>query len=353
MFGREAFPCAVYWCFTLEMKAIVLTQFGGVENFRESEVESPEIAARAIKVKIKAAAFNPIDYQMRQGASESKLLKSLILGREMSGIVVETDPSVENFRVGDEIFAYVSNLGSNGTYAEEIVVPEVLAAHKPKNLDFNQAAAIPLVGLTALQTVKKCAIADSDKVFVTGGAGGVGSMIIRLLKLFGVNDIYTTAGNEESRNLLLSLGLKNENILDYRAENLAENLLKISSRKMDFCLDTVGGKMSEFSAEVLKVDGVYADITFLTTAAARELLFDKGVTIVSVSNYAYGLEGDLEQMSFYARSLEFLKEQIETGGLTATPIKIVGKLSAETVAAAHTLLESNQTRGKKLVMENN
>jgi NADPH:quinone reductase-like Zn-dependent oxidoreductase len=336
------------------MKAIVLTKFGGAENFEIREVENPQLKEGAVKIKIKAAAFNPIDYQMRQGASESKLLKSVILGREMSGVVVETDFSVQRFKIGDEVFGYVGDLASNGTYAEETVAPEVLLAHKPANLSFNQATAIPLVGLTAYQTVRKCAIKPSDKVFVAGGAGGVGSMIIRLLRLSGVENIFTTAGNEDSAKQLLELGLANENILDYRDSNLINSLLELSNGdKMDFCLDTVGGRMSELSAEVLKVDGVYADITFLTTATARETLFGKGVTVVNVANYAYGLEGDTEKIRFYGESLEILKQQIEAGNLAAMPIQVVGKLSAETVASAHDLLEKNMSRGKKLVMEIN
>src|SRR5215213_2471094 len=120
------------------MRAVFLKQFGGVENFELREVERPPLIKGGVRVRIKATAFNPIDYQMRRGGTESKLLKSGILGREMAGIVTEIDSSVRNLRVGDDVFSYVGNLGSNGTYAEEIVVPESLAARKPANLDFNQ-----------------------------------------------------------------------------------------------------------------------------------------------------------------------------------------------------------------------
>jgi NADPH:quinone reductase len=333
------------------MKAVVLKQFGGVENFVLCEVKPPPLITGGVRVRLKATAFNPIDYQMRQGGTESKLLKSAILGRELSGVVTEIDSSVNNLQVGDEVFSYVGNLGSNGTYTEEIVVPEALVARKPANLQFNQAAAIPLVGLTAVQAVQRCPFNPTDKIFVAGGAGGVGSMIIRLLKLGSAQIIFSTAGNEESRNLLKSLGLTDHQVFDYRDARIAENLFIAAGGKMDVCFDTVGGKMSEISAEIIKIEGVYTDITFLTTEAARELLFNKATTVLNIANYAYGLDGIGDGLNFYRDNLNFLRDKIESGELAATPIEVVGNLSVETVAKAHDLLEKNLTRGKKLVME--
>ena len=137
------------------MKAVFLKQFGGTENFELREVERPKLFEGGVRVQIKATAFNPVDYQVRRGGPESVRLKSRILGREMAGVVTEIDSSVKNLRVGDEVFSYVTTLGSSGTYTEEIVVPEALVVRKPLNLDFNQSAAIPLVGLTAVQAVQR------------------------------------------------------------------------------------------------------------------------------------------------------------------------------------------------------
>ena len=333
------------------MKAVVLKQFGGTENLALEEIAAPSLTPNAVRVRIKAAAFNPIDYQMRRGGSERKLLQTAVLGREMAGVVAETgDDATAPFAVGERVYAYVSSFSSNGAYAEETVVPAALLARVPANLSFAEAAAIPLVGLTAWQTVERCAIAPDDAVFVAGGAGGVGSMLVRLLKLRGVEKIWTTAGSDESRRRLRAYGLDDAQIFDYRDENLAEHLIGAARGRFDFCLDTVGGSLSEIAARIVKVAGVYADIANLGTGEARELLFDKACTILNIANYAFGLDGDAERLRYYGVSLERLSALLESGALAPTPVEIVGGLSAETVARAHDLMERNATRGRKLVM---
>jgi NADPH:quinone reductase len=334
------------------MKAIVLTEFGGTDNFAMQEVENPILKQGTVKVKISATAFNPIDYQMRRGSSESKYLKSTILGREMSGVIVEVSKSVTQFKIGDEIFGYVSNFGSNGTYAEYIVVPEVIIAHKPKNISFNQAAALSVVGLTAIQTIEKCKIESNDNVFVTGGAGGVGSMVLRLLLKNGIKNIYTTAGNQDSIDKILNYGLPKENIIDYKTENVIEKIFALTKgQKIDFAIDTVGGTLSEICADVLKINSTYADISFLSTEKAREKLFYVGTTIQNIFIYTYGIENDNEKMKYYNNRLTLLKDYLENNLISETPINIVGKFNVETVVKAHYILEKNETKGDKLVME--
>jgi NADPH:quinone reductase-like Zn-dependent oxidoreductase len=333
------------------MKAVYLKNFGGVDNFELRETDPPALTEGGVRVRIKATAFNPIDYQMRRGGSESKLLKNRILGRELAGVVTEIDSSVNGLKVGDEVFSYVGSLASNGTYAEEIVIPEALAARKPANLSFNQSAAIPLVGLTAVRAVVRCRFEPSAKIFVAGGAGGVGSMIVRLLLLNGAKNVFASAGNEESRNLIKSLGLKDDRIFDYRDARIAENLIEAAGGKFDICFDTVGGRMSQTSAEVIKIEGVFADIAYLTTQTARDLLFNKAATVLNIANYAYALDGVDEKQNFYRENLDFLRSKIEAGELAPSPIEVVGGLSVESVAKAHERLEKNLTRGKKLVME--
>ena len=334
------------------MKAIVLKQFGGSENFILEDVEDPQLSEGTVKVKIKAAAFNPIDYQMRKGANESKLLKSAILGREMAGIIVGVHTSVNSFKVGDEVYGYVNSLGSNGTYAEYVVVPEEIIALKPENLTFNDASAIPLVGLTAIQTVERIGASKNDTFFITGGAGGVGSMVIRLLLQQGISNIYTTAGNDESRAKLITYGLPAGQIINYQDGNVLEGFQRLSGYKnATICIDTVGGRLSETCAWLIKTNGIYADITFLTTPASREILFNKGVTIINISNYAYALEKDRTQTAYYGNRLNLLKQYLDGKTLMPTPIKVVGGFDIDTVKKAHYLLENNLTKGNKLVME--
>ncbi len=333
------------------MKAVILNEYGSVANFLLAEVETPVNGENSVLVQVKATAFNPIDYQMRQKLPESKLVKSAILGREFSGIVVEPGKKVTAFAAGDEVVAYVGSLASNGTYAELVSVPQELLVRKPPRLSFAEAAAIPMAGLTALQCVERLRLDQQQSVFIGGGAGGVGTMIIKLLLASGMTQLVTTAGSAESKTHLIHLGVRADNIIDYRQADIVQHILaRNSSQPFDCCIDAVGGPLSEVCGAIIQVNGCYADITNLATERAKEQLFDKGTTILNISNYAYGLSGQASALGYYGQKLSHLFHLLEQGILTPLPIHLVGGFSAESVRVAHTLLEQNQTKGRKLVM---
>jgi NADPH:quinone reductase-like Zn-dependent oxidoreductase len=330
------------------MKAIVLTGFGSADNFRLEEQATPVPGAGEVLVRIMAAGFNPIDYQMRKGLRESAWMRSPILGREFSGIIEGIGPGVTHFQAGDEVFAASGSMGSNGTYATYIKVPASILALKPAILGFEEAAAIPVAGLTAWQTFTRLGIGIDDLVFITGGAGGVGAFLIRLLKAHGIHQIVTTAGNRMSRAALLSMGLSHSQIMNYRDDHLREAILALyPGRSIDFSVDLVGGPLSLVAAEVLKFQGVYSDITFLAPEATREVLFERGATIVNIANYAYSLAGKKE---WFGEQLGVLGQLFDKGTISAPLIQVVGGFAAETVKDAHLLMEHNQTFGCKLVM---
>lgn len=331
------------------MKAITLKNFGGVENFELVEVDDPKLKDNEVLVKIKATTFNPIDYQMRQGSTESKLLKSPILGREFSGEIMQLGKNINTFDIGDKVSAYVGSLGSNGTYAELISAPAELLAKTPSQLTFAEATAIPMVGMTALQCFNRLAIPKEKPIFISGGAGGVGTVFIKLLIANGNTNIYTTAGNDESIHHLKSLGVNSNNIINYKNQDI----VKVLSNKVgsfEYIIDLVGGNMSETCAELIDIFGTYVDITFLATVKAKETLFDKATQIINVANYAPTLKENSENLEYYGKMLKELFNKIEKDIISPTAIKTVGSLSVETVKKAHQLMENNQVRGKKLVM---
>jgi NADPH:quinone reductase-like Zn-dependent oxidoreductase len=333
------------------MKAVVLRGFGSADQFALAEVDTPAVSDDQVLVRIKATAFNPIDYQMRQGAAESKLLRSPILGRELAGVVEETGKGVTRYQAGDAVAAYVGGLASNGTYAQYISIPQSLIARIPASLSFAEAAASPLAGLTAWQCAERLNVSGDSLVLVTGGAGGVGTMCIKLLLSRGIARLMTTAGSDASKRHLMELGLAGNRIFDYRDPALVQSLMAATAgNKFDCCIDLVGGTMSELCSQVIKVNGVYADVTFLTTPKAREQLFDKATTLVNIANYAYSLTGDPADAAYYGRTLHALFTWIEQQQVAAPPVAVVGTLSAETVKTAHYLLENNLTAGRKLVM---
>jgi len=149
------------------MKAIVLEGFGDVDHFHLAEIENPVPKAEEVLIRIEAAAFNPIDYQMRQGRREKQLMTSSILGREMSGVIVAVGSQVAGFLPGDEVMAASGSKGSNGSYAEYMAINPIMIAHKPSNISFEEAAAIPSAGLTAWQCFKRMNIQAEQRVFIT------------------------------------------------------------------------------------------------------------------------------------------------------------------------------------------
>jgi NADPH:quinone reductase-like Zn-dependent oxidoreductase len=332
------------------MKAILLKDFGSADNFiLKDDFPIPDPGDTDILVNIKATAFNPVDYQVRLGKKESKRMHSPVLGREFSGIVVKTGKLVKQFKEGDAVFAASGSMGSNGTYAQYISIPESIAAKKPEIITFEEAAAIPVAFVTALQCYNRLSLKVTDSVFVSGAAGGVGLAFVKLLLAKAHKQIIVTAGNAESKQQLIQAGLSAQQIIDYKQEDLAAKIISANNGNyFDHCIDMVGGKMSELCAEVMITNGTYADVTALTTEAARDSLFGKGAVIINISNYAYSLNGN---KAYYGESLKEIVRLLRDNSITPPPVQIVGALSAETVKKAHLILEGNLTKGRKLVMQ--
>lgn len=330
------------------MKAILLHQNG---DFKVQEVNTPEPKYDEVQVKIAAAGFNPIDYQMTENAMERKLLHSPILGREFSGIVSAVGKKVTDFKIGDAVFCGSGSMGSNGTYAEYICVPAAIVVHLPKNIPFEEAAGIPSVGLTALQAINRMKANRSDSIFITGAAGGVGNMLLKLLIEKGNHNCIVTAGNESSIASLLDLGLKPNQIINYKNDEVYETALALNNNThFDFAVDLVGNEMAVTAAKLLKTNGTYVDVTNFSTADSREILFSKGAAILNISNYAFGLE---KRYDYYKNGLTELSLLLQEKSITPPTIEIVGGLEVETVLKAHQILCDNKTNGKKLIMQIN
>lgn len=332
------------------MKAVVLQRHGGVENFALQELPNPEVKEHEVLVRIKACSFNPADYQIRKGGPETNAASSMILGRDMAGVVERVGQKVKHLQEGDEVMAYASVMGSNGTNAEFISLPANVVGKKPANLSFAQAAAIPVVGLTALQTIRQCRLRPKQSIFVTGGSGGVGTFFIKLAQHYGISNIVTTAGSEASARYLEALGLSQHQIVDYRDLEVAKQALERNAGKpFDASLDFVGGAVSEVAAEVLKIGGTFADIAFLGTPKTRETLFSKSASLQNIAIYSHALTQDNKLRSLYSKRLNEISSLFEQEALSPLPIQVVGGFSVETVQQAHTLLESNGAKGKLIM----
>ena len=202
------------------MKALVFKRYGGADHIAFADTPRPVPKPDEILVQVHAAGLNPIDYTIPKGTFKPILRFQLpaTLGSDLAGVVVEIGSRVTCFKPGDAVFASIFDLGS-GTLAEFALVPEGAAALKPPNLDFVQAASIPMVGLTSWQALKERAhLKPGNKVFIPAGSGGIGTFAIQLAKYLGAKVGTTTStGNVD---LVRSLGA--DEVIDYKKQEFED-----------------------------------------------------------------------------------------------------------------------------------
>lgn len=227
------------------MKALILKNYGGPDQLEFVELPKPAIRPDEMLVQVYAAGLNPIDYMIPKGMFKPIMPIQLphVVGSDLAGVVVETGSKVTRFKAGDAVFASVFDLPS-GSLAEFAVVPESAAAHKPVNLDFVQAASIPMVGLTSWQALReRMQLRRGQKVFIPAGSGGIGTFAIQLAKHFGATvGTTTSSGNIE---LVRSLGA--DEVVDYKKQDV-EHVL----HDYDAILGTLRGDALEKSLTILK-----------------------------------------------------------------------------------------------------
>ena len=227
------------------MKALVLKRYGKSDQTAFADIPKPELKPDEILVQVHAAGLNPIDVAIPKGMFKPILKFQLpaTMGSDLAGVVVEVGSRVTRFKPGDAVFASIFDLGT-GALAEFAVVPENAAALKPSNLDFVQAASIPMVGLTSWQAFKERAkLKPGQKVFIPAGSGGIGTFAIQLAKHLGAKVGTTTSTSNVE--LVRSLGA--DEVIDYKKQEFEKVL-----RNYDAVLGTVKGDTIEKSLQILK-----------------------------------------------------------------------------------------------------
>jgi NADPH:quinone reductase-like Zn-dependent oxidoreductase len=227
------------------MRAYVLKYYGGPDGSHLMDVTAPNPGPRDILVDVRAAGLNPVDFKFRQGKLRAIQRPKLpfALGNELAGEVIAVGNDVKRFRAGDRVFARVAK-DRAGAFAEQACVDEDHAAHMPRDLDFTAAAAVPLAGLTALQALRdELGVKTEQKVFISGGAGGVGTFAIQIAKWLGAH--VTTTASKRGEALVRSLGC--DEVIDYTVQDISKE-----GRRFDVGFDLIGGKTLERMFEIMK-----------------------------------------------------------------------------------------------------
>ncbi|HAA54110.1 MAG TPA: NADPH:quinone reductase [Myxococcales bacterium] len=230
------------------MKAALIHSYGTPDVFQIEDIPRPTPGPREILVAVHAASINPIDYKIRQGGQRALIHYSFprILGLDVSGVVEAIGEKVTRFQVGDAIYSSPPHT-RQGTYAEYTVLHENEAAHKPAGLTHEEAASIPLVGLTVWESfVCKGQLKKGDRILIQAGSGGVGTFAIQLAKQLGAHVITTCS--ERNFELVRSLGA--DEVINYREQDFAT-----VCQDLDFVLDSIGGETVKKSYDILKKGG--------------------------------------------------------------------------------------------------
>ncbi|MGW0581707.1 NADP-dependent oxidoreductase [Streptomyces sp. NPDC002920] len=235
------------------MKAISYSRYGGPDVLEYGEVRDPRLGPDSVLVKVRAAAVNPVDWKAREGYLDAILAPvfPVVPGWDVAGVVVRPGASVPEFAVGDEVIGYVrEDFLSRGTFAEYVAAPVRTLARKPRNLTWEEAAGLPLVGLTAYQVLTKALrVGRGETVLIHAAAGGVGSIAVQLARHVGARVIGTAS--EANHDFVRSLGGEPVTYGD----GLAERVRGLAPEGVDAAFDTVGGETLKVSAHLLAPEG--------------------------------------------------------------------------------------------------
>src|SRR4051794_27792277 len=231
------------------MRAFILERYGRKHGAHIADVPEPQLRDDDVLIQVHAASLNVLDSKIRDG--EFKLILPyrlpLILGNDVAGVIVRVGPRVQRFKVGDEVYARPDK-DRIGTFAELIAVKEADVAIKPKTLTMEEAASIPLVGLTAWQAlIENAQLRKGQKVLIHAGSGGVGTFAIQLAKHLGAFVATTTS----TANVDWVGDLGADRVIDYRREDFEQAL-----RDIDVVVDPLGGENLEKSLRVLRPGGL-------------------------------------------------------------------------------------------------
>lgn len=245
-------PIATAESATPNMKAIVIHEYGGPQALKYEDVPRPEPKDDELLVRVIAAGVNPVDGMIRSGMfANEKRAFPIILGGDIAGAVEKVGSKIAKFKPGDPVFAYVS-LDNGGGYAQYALVTEREAAPKPKSLTYVEAAAVPIVAMTAWQALIDTAKLESGQtVLIHGGSGGVGSFAIQIAKARGANVIATAS--TANQDFLKQLGA--DVTIDYTKQKFED-----IAKDVDVVLDSIGKDTLARSYGVVKKGGIIVSL---------------------------------------------------------------------------------------------
>jgi NADPH2:quinone reductase len=314
------------------MKAAYIEETGPAENIQVGELPTPQPQGSEVLVKVTAAALNPIDTYLRNGANYWELPMPFVVGCDLAGVVEQVGPEAKNFKVGDRVWGSNQGLlGRQGTFAEYACVDECWLYNTPDKVTDDDAVACALVGITAhLGLVRDAKLQAGESIFVHGGTGGVGSMVVQMAKALGAR-VITTGGSDEKVQKCLELGA--DAAVNYKTDDVAEAVKKFAPEGVNVVWETLREPDFELLTDMLAERGR------LVLMAGRDARppFPVGPFYVkgcSLHGFVMFKASPEEQQ----QSAEAINQWLATGKLKANISKI---LPLDQAAQSHKLQEEN------------
>jgi NADPH:quinone reductase len=311
------------------MRSVGVTEFGGPEALHVMELPDPEAGPGELRIRVHAAAVNPIDTFLRAGLRAEQLKDApppYVPGMDAAGVLDQIGPEVAtDLQVGDHVMAFVLQRGSHGAYSELLVVPAESVARAPAGATDAEAATLPLNGLTARQAFDLLELEPGQTLAVTGAAGAVGGYAVQLGKAAGLRVIADASEADEQ--LVKSLGA---DVVVRRGPEFAERVRAAVPAGVDAVIDLA--RLNELVVPAVRDGGKIATVRGFQAEPER------GITYHPVVVYSYARE---------QAKLDRLRQQAEAGELT---LRVARTLPAERAAEAHRIMEAGGTRGR-LILE--
>ncbi|WP_285746944.1 NADP-dependent oxidoreductase [Lentzea sp. NBRC 105346] len=305
------------------MKAIALTEYGDPDVLTLQDLPDPLVGPDHALVEVKAAGINPVDFKIRQGYLQGILPHHtpLIPGWDVAGVVRSVPTAVRDFKAGDEVLGYIrKDHVQHGAYAELVSVPTRMLVRKPSTVDWEVAGALPLAGLTAVQSLRTAGVSSGDTVLVHAAAGGVGHLAVQIAFQLGAKRVIGTA-SPRNHDFLRSLGAEPVPYGDALLNAVAE--VVGGDGKVDAALDFVGGPALDDSLQLVRDRSRIVSIV------------DGPRTVEQGAKHVWGHASQ--------EDLQWLVDLVAAGSLK---VEVQRTFPLEQAADAHRLLEGGHVRGK-------
>ncbi|KQL50068.1 quinone oxidoreductase [Brevibacillus choshinensis] len=322
------------------MKAIVVTEFGGPEHMKFVEMEMPQIQPKQVLIRVEKTSVNFADIKSRYGKKGAGKLP-FIPGLDVAGVIAQVGPEVQHFQPGQRVVAFPAS----GTYAEYVVASEDLTFALPDSIDFDTAAASPVVSFTSYKLLADVArLVPGETVLVHAAAGGIGTTAIQLAKLLGAGKVIGTVGSESKAEISREAGA--DHVICNDTEDFTAKVNELTDGAgADVILDSISGEVSERSMECLAWYGRLVHFGNASGEVGTIKTIDLHASCRSVLGFSFGTTRN-KRPQLLQDTAEKVFQYLVDGSLN---IKIGRRFALEDAASAHAWVESRQSTGKVLL----